>query len=161
MGLIVDEAERRNGARLDAEPALQPLARGEAQPVLVELGREALEVDAAGDGRDDEVVPVPFVIAEEEVLAVRALEAGPVLFRFFDRRDRRMLMADIGNAELVQGFEDLAFDLGHRHDRPPRFSVYSGDTIDQRAIEAQGGVFSRARFRYNGRMSILFTPLQI
>jgi len=49
---------------------------------------------------DDQVVPVALLIAEKQVLAMRRVDAGPMLLSFFDGRHRRMLVTGVRDAEL-------------------------------------------------------------
>jgi hypothetical protein len=62
---------------------------------------------------NDQVVPVALLIPEKQVLAVRGVDAGPVLFGLLDGRNRRMLVARIRNRELRQPRRDFIFVLAN------------------------------------------------
>ena len=57
----------------------------------------------------DEIVRVPLLIPQEQVLAVRGVDTAPVLRRCLDRRDRWMVVAVEGDSELRQPRADLVF----------------------------------------------------
>ena len=66
---VVDEGEGADGAGRDAEVTLQAVLGGEGELALVEAMLDGMNVHRAVAGKDDEVVTVALVIAEEEVLA--------------------------------------------------------------------------------------------
>ena len=66
---VVDEGEGGDGAGRDAEVTLQAVLGGEGELALVEAMLDGMNVHRAVAGKDDEVVTVALVIAEEEVLA--------------------------------------------------------------------------------------------
>jgi hypothetical protein len=50
----------------------------------------------------DEVVPVAFLIPQKQILAVRGVDASPVLLRLVDGRDGRVLVTLERDPELRQ-----------------------------------------------------------
>ena len=69
MGGVVDESEGGDGSGRDTEVTLQAVLGGEGEFALVEAMLDGMNVHRAVAGKDDEVVTVALVIAEEEVLA--------------------------------------------------------------------------------------------
>ena len=81
---IVDEAERGDAARFQAEVFLHALLRGEGQLALVQTLLEVVDVHLVHALEDDEVMLVAFVVPEKQVLAVGGLELAPVGQRLLD-----------------------------------------------------------------------------
>ena len=50
----------------------------------------------------DEIMPIPFMIAHEEVLAVRRLDILPVRKAILYRENGRMIVNLIGNSVVIQ-----------------------------------------------------------
>ena len=62
---------------------------------------------------DDEVVPRPLLIAQEQIFAVRRVDVGPVFLGFLDGRYRWMLVPRDRDAELLKTGDDTLFLRGH------------------------------------------------
>src|SRR5512136_1684801 len=110
LSRVVAQAKGRDGTRFETQTAHQAFGRTEAQPVLPEGVIQTPKVNIFRSRGDDEVVMVPLFIAEEEVLAVRSPEVGPVLVGVLNRENRRMLVPDIRNPEPVQDVQDFLLD---------------------------------------------------
>jgi hypothetical protein len=61
--------------------------------------------------KDDKVVTVALVVAEEEVLAVNRIDIFPIFKRQFDCREWRMSMEFIGQVMIFEEFQDLINSL--------------------------------------------------
>ena len=84
-------------AKGDTEPGLTPevlvqrLRRAEGQPASrADAAAEALQVDLQAFVEADEKVAL-LVVAQEQVLGVRAGDLPPQMTRLFDREHRRMI----------------------------------------------------------------------
>ena len=56
-----------------------------------------------------EVVPIALLVPQKQVLAVRGVDAGPVLGGLLDGRHRRVLVPLERNPEVAQPFDDWNF----------------------------------------------------
>src|SRR5215471_13780544 len=113
MRCVVDQAEWRYRPRRQPEMRHQAFGRREAQFAVADLVRDLPEIRLLRMLDDDEIVPGALLITEEEVLAVRGVDVGPVLNRLFDGRNRRMLLAGVRNAELGKASGDGRLLLRH------------------------------------------------
>ena len=111
MVLVVDEAERGDTARFQAEVFLHPCLRGEGQLALVQALLEVVDVHLVHALEDDEVMLVALVVPEKQVLAVRGLELAPVGQRLLDGAQRRVELDVELNAEADQRIDDLLLPL--------------------------------------------------
>ena len=75
---IVDEAKGRHRPRRQAEMRHQPLGRREAQLAVADLIGHGPQVGLLRCRQHHEVVAVPFLVSQKEILAVRRVDAGPV-----------------------------------------------------------------------------------
>ena len=66
---VVDEAERGDAARLQAEVFLHPRLRGEGQLALMQALLEVVDVHLMHALEDDQVMLVALVVPEKQVLA--------------------------------------------------------------------------------------------
>ena len=111
--LIVEQPERRHRPWRQAEVRREPLGGREAEPALPEAGGDRPDVDRGRMSRHHEVVAVPLLVPEKEVLAVHRVDAGPVLEGFFDGEHRRMLVALERDAERLEARVDRGFFRCH------------------------------------------------
>ena len=109
--LVVDEAERGDAARLQAEVFLHPCLRCEGQFALVQALLKVVDVHLVHALEDDEVMLVALVIPEKQVLAVRGLELAPVGQRLLDGAQRRVELDVELDAEADQRIDDLLLTL--------------------------------------------------
>jgi len=58
---------------------------------------------------------VPFIVAQEEVLAMGAAEIRPIFLGLGHRSDRRMLVTDVRDPHGFQDVQDLALGIDYRH----------------------------------------------
>lgn len=108
---VVDEAERGDAARFQAEVFLHPCLRGESQLALVQALLQVVDVHLVHALEDDEVVLVAFVVPEKQVLAVRGLKLAPVGQRLLDGTQRRVELDVEVDAEAEQGVHYLLLPL--------------------------------------------------
>ena len=108
---VVDEAERGDAARFQAEVFLHPCFRGEGQLALVEALLKVVDVHLVHALEDDEVVLVALVVPEKQVLAVRGLELAPISQRLLNGAQRRVELDVELDAEADQGIDDLLLTL--------------------------------------------------
>jgi len=80
----------------------QPFRRRKTQLAVADLLRHGTQIRLFRVEQDEQVVPIPLLIPQEEVLAVRGIDTRLVLRRLLDGRDRRMLVAREDNPELGQ-----------------------------------------------------------
>jgi hypothetical protein len=106
---VLEQPERRNLAGMKPEAAVQPLVRGEAQPVVPERFGHGAEIHLFEELGDEQIMMIALLVPEEEVLAVPPLDALPMDERFLDREDGRMLMPDERNPQGGQGLVDQLF----------------------------------------------------
>ena len=111
MVLVVDEAERGDAARLQAEVFLHAGLRGEGELALVQALLQVVDVHLVHALEDDEVVLVALVVPEKQVLAVRRLELAPVGQRLLNGTQRRMKLDVEVDAEAKQGVHYLLLPL--------------------------------------------------
>ncbi len=109
--LVVDEAERGDAARFQAEVFLHPCLRGEGELALVQALLQVVDVHLVHALEDDEVVLVALVVPEKQVLAVRGLELAPVGQRLLDGAQRRVKLDVEVDAEAEQRIHDLLLPL--------------------------------------------------
>ena len=142
---IVDEAERRHGSGRQPEVRHQPLGRREAQLAVADLLGHRLQIGLLRRGQHHEVVPVPFLVPQKEVLAVRRVDARPMRRRLLDGRDRRMLVPRKRNRRAPRAARSRALPVRSRWLsrlwKPPE----RGQQLEARAAErvfgdADGGV---------------------
>ena len=88
--LVVDEAERGDAARFQAEVLLHPRLRGEGQLALVQALLQVVDVHLVHALEDNQIVLVALVVPEKQVLAVRGFELAPIGQRFLDGAQRRV-----------------------------------------------------------------------
>ena len=104
---IVDEAERGDAARFQAEVFLHPCLRGEGQLALVQALLQVVDVHLVHALKDNQVMLVALVVPEKQVLAVRGLELAPVGQRLLDGAQRRVELDVELDAEADQRINDL------------------------------------------------------
>ena len=109
--LVVDEAERGDAARFQAEVFLHALLRGEGELALVQTLLEVVDVHLVHALKDDKIVLVALVVPEKQVLAVRGLKLAPVGQRLFDAAQRRVELDVELDAEADQRIYDLLLPL--------------------------------------------------
>src|SRR5436309_16139752 len=76
---VVNQAEWRNRTGLQAEMLHQPLGRPETELPVADLSGYRPQIRALLILKDDDVVPRPLLVPHEQILAVRGVDAGPVL----------------------------------------------------------------------------------
>ena len=108
---VVDEAERGDAARFQAEVFLHPCLRGEGQLALVEALLQVVDVHLVHAFEDDQVVLVALVVPEKQVLAVRGLELAPVGQRLLNGAQRRVELDVELDAEANQRINDFLLTL--------------------------------------------------
>ena len=108
---VVDEAERGDAARLQAEVFLHSGFGGEGQLALMQALLQVVDVHLVHALEDDEVMLVALVVPEKEVLAVRGLELAPIGQRLLNRTQRRVELDVELNAEADQRIDDLLLTL--------------------------------------------------
>ena len=108
---VVDEAERGDAARFQAEVFLHPRLRGEGQLALVQALLQVVDVHLVHALEDDQVMLVALVVPEKQVLAVRSLELAPVGQRLLDGAQRRMELDVELDAEADQRIDNLLLTL--------------------------------------------------
>src|SRR5215468_1203958 len=91
--------------------AHQPFGRREAQFAVADLIRYGTQIGALRVYEHDEVVASAFLIPQKQILAVRRVDAVPVLLRLVNRRHRRMLVALEANTELRQAGRHEEFEI--------------------------------------------------
>ncbi len=96
----------------------QPLRRREAPLAVSDLIGDRAQVGFLRVLQHHEVVPVPLLIAQKEILAVRGVDAGPVQLRLIDGRDGRVLVTLERDPKLRQSRRYLRF-LAQRRSSPP------------------------------------------
>ena len=108
---VVDEAERGDAARFQAEVFLHPRFRGESQFALVQALLQVVDVHLVHTLEDDEVMLVALVVPEKQVLAVRGFELAPVGQRLLDGAQRRVKLDVEVDAEADQRINDFLLPL--------------------------------------------------
>lgn len=112
MAAIVDETEWGYRSWREAKVGHQPLRRRETQLAVANLIGHGAKIGALGVQQDDQVVPIAFLIPNEQIFAVRRVDVRPVLRGRLDGRYGRMLMSFERNTELTQPVGDLGFVIG-------------------------------------------------
>ena len=87
----------------------QAFRRCEAQFAVANLIRHRAQVGAFGVEQDHQVVTVPLLIAQKQILAVRRVDARPVPFGLVHGGHRRVLVPLEGDPELRQPRRDHPF----------------------------------------------------
>jgi len=108
---VVDQAKGGNRSGFQTKIAAEPLFRSKAEPVFPDLNFELLEPGSFRVLNDNKVVTVALLIAEKEILAMGASYSLPITLSSFDCEDRRMLMPDKRDAELLQNIVNFLFIL--------------------------------------------------
>ena len=114
MVFVVDEAEGGDAAGLQAEVFLHASLRGEGELALVQTLFEVVDVHLVHALDDDEVVLVPLVVPEKQVLAVCGLELAPIGQRLLDGAQRRVELNVELDAEADQCIDNLLLTLNSR-----------------------------------------------
>ena len=109
--LVVDEAERGDAARFQAEVFLHAGFRGEGQLALVQALLQIVDVHLVHALEDDQVMLVALVVPKKKVLAMRGLELAPVGQRLLDGAQRRVELDVELDAEANQRIDDLLLPL--------------------------------------------------
>ena len=133
-GLVVDDAERRDGAGLDAEQFAHQAGRAEREAAGAELVVQRLQVDARLLGRDHQKHRVLLVL-EEQVLGVPAGNRAAQRLALLDGEQRRM-----------------------RHGRCARCRGCRGRRTDRRASRALAVEFPEVTDRLSLRRAIVAIP---
>ena len=105
--LVVDEAERGDAARFQAEVFLHASLRGEGELTLVQPLLKVVDVHLVHALEDDEIVLVALVVPEKQVLAMRRLELAPIGQRLLDGAQRRVKLDVELNAEADKRIDDF------------------------------------------------------
>jgi len=108
---VVDEAERGDAARFQAEVFLHPCLRGEGKLALMQALLQVVDVHLVHALEDDQVMLIAFVVPEKQVLAVRGLELAPVGQRLLDGAQRRVELDVELDAKADQRIDDLLLTL--------------------------------------------------
>ena len=108
---VVDEAERGDAARFQAEVFLHPCLRGEGQLALVQALLQVVDVHLVHALEDDQVMLVALVVPEKQVLAVRGLELAPIGQRLLNGAQRRVELDVELDAEANERVYDLLLAL--------------------------------------------------
>lgn len=111
---VVDEAERGDAARLQAEVFLHASLRGKSQLALMQALLQVVDVHLVHALEDDQVVLVTLVVPEKQVFAVRGLELAPIGQRLLDGAQRRVELDVKLDAEADQRINDLLLPLTQR-----------------------------------------------
>ena len=108
---VVDEAERGDAARFQAEVFLHSRLRGEGQFALVQALLQVVDVHLVHALEDDQVMLVALVVPKKKVLAMRGLELAPVGQRLLNGAQRRVELDVELDAETDQRIDDLLLPL--------------------------------------------------
>ena len=87
---VVDEAERRDAARLQAKIFLHASLRSKGQLALVKPLLQVVDVHLVHTLEDDKIMPIALMVPEKQVLAVCRVKLFPVFDGRFNGRNRRM-----------------------------------------------------------------------
>jgi hypothetical protein len=110
---VVDRAERCHRAGLDAERLAHEFGRAERKPAAgAEPPVQRLQLDRGVLQRGDEIKRALLVL-EEQVLGVAAGDRAAQRLRLLDGEQRRMAHRGVGDAEAVEGGEQLVGGRGH------------------------------------------------
>ena len=112
--LIVHRRERRHGARLDADQLPHQLGRSERESPGAEAMMHALEIDRRILQRADEKHAFALV-AQKQVLRVRARDRSAQPARVGDGEERRMPHGRVLDAEPVEKSEEVVGGGGITH----------------------------------------------
>ena len=99
---VVNEAERRYRSRRDAEVGHEALWRPEAQTIVADDLHERAQVGALGDFENHEVVAIALLVAQEEILDLRCVDAGPMRGDVLGIENRRMRELLVRDAECIE-----------------------------------------------------------
>ncbi len=91
MLLIIYQPKGRDRAGHHPQIFLQSLLGSKTELSLMQLVLYIMDVHVLVTVQQHKVVPVSFMVAEEEVLAMLGIMAGPILLGNLDCRGRRML----------------------------------------------------------------------
>src|SRR5207248_11710799 len=83
----------------------QPRRRSETELTVADLLGNRAQIGFLRRDQDHEVVPGPFLISQEEILAMRRVDSDPVPLGLFDSRGRRVLVPFERDAELTQALD--------------------------------------------------------
>ena len=87
---VVDEAERRDTARLQAKIFLHACLRSKGQLALMKSLLQVVDVHLVHTLEDDKIMPIALMVPEKQVLAVCRVKLFPVFDGRFNGRNRRM-----------------------------------------------------------------------
>ncbi len=87
---VVNEPEWRYRPRRDAKVGHQALRRTKAQTIVADDLDERAQVGALGDLENHEIVAIAFLVAQEQVLDLRGVDARPVRSDVLGIENRRM-----------------------------------------------------------------------
>ena len=105
--LVVDEAERGDAARFQAEIFLHASLRCESELALVQALLKVVDVHLVHALEDDKVMLVALVVSEKQVLAMRRLELSPIGQRLLDGAQRRVKLDVELHAEADKRIDDF------------------------------------------------------
>jgi hypothetical protein len=103
---IIDQGERRHGARGDAQDLLEQFRPAERQARAAEHLGQAIDVDPPLAQADQQLEPALSVL-EEEVLAVAAGYVAGMPLGLLDGVDGWMVDRRVGDAQLVEAAQEL------------------------------------------------------
>ena len=102
MTSVVNQAERRHRPRRDPEMSHQPVWRAEAQTIVADDLDERPQVRTLRNLEDNEIVAIALLVAQEKILDLRCVDAGPVRLHVLGVEDRRMREPLVRDAERIE-----------------------------------------------------------
>ncbi len=99
---VVDKAESTYAARSDAQASIHPLRRGKREFPLMKHMLKGVDIQILVALVADKIMPIPFMVSHEEVLAVGRLDVLPVGKAILYREDGRMIVDLIVDSMLIQ-----------------------------------------------------------
>jgi hypothetical protein len=109
LTIVVNQAKRRDSARRDRQVLLKPFRRRKAQTFFAELPGQPLDINSLPVFGNDKVMNIPFLVAEEEVFAMRRGDARPMRGRFLHGVHGWVLVSVVGNPEPFKDVVDAPF----------------------------------------------------
>ena len=110
---VVDKPECAHRSGADPQAAVHPLGTCKTEFALVQHMLQGVDIKVFVTLETHQIVAVPFVIAEEQVLAMQGINVLPILQRFLYGRKRRMIMHLIRNAVAVQPVQGGSYLRAH------------------------------------------------
>lgn len=99
---VIDKAKSAYAAGGDTKASVHPLRTGEGEFPLVQQMFQRMDVQILVTLVADEIMPVPFMIAHEEILAMGCLDVLPVCKAIINSEDWRMIVDFIVYSVVIQ-----------------------------------------------------------